>query len=358
MWEGESVIEASLAIDRALPLWPRLRGEPRMRRLTLGCDLGGNDDEFAAWAAEVAAHGLPPALTRLVVDRRRHWAVRGDDELELVAGRLALEIDDVAEAEPMLAALAALLARRPELRAFELRVRAKGRSPVDRILNILAAAGPWPQLHTLRLACEHWHERDWVQWLAIAALEGLLAACPALTVLSLPRAELVLERLAHAELRELELGWLGGTPLGPTDRREWGPAPTPHASGLLFLRGADLPALERLAIDFQYDWYVGWQVDDLEALCAASLPRLTRLELRYCSLGDELLRRLPDAPWAAQLERIEVIGADFDAATAAALVAARPRLTRLRELWCFRPHELDDTSWDLLCATYVVRTPD
>lgn len=359
--DGDELVGATLAVERALRWWPRLLGEPRLRELTVCCDLGGNDDEFTALAGEIAVRGLPPALQRLELDRRRHWADRAIDVLELDPTRtwLSLQIDDPTDTAPMLAALATMLTRAAGLTTLELSSSARGRNDLDPLLAAVIAAGPWPSLQSLALACDRASERDWVQWLATRRLSELLAGCPALTSLSLPRAELWLDALTHPALRELELGWLGATPLGPSDSREWGRGPTPRGSGLEFLRAARLPALERLAIDFQYDWYVGWQVADIAALCEArGMPRLTRLEARYCDLGDELLRRLPDAPWAGQLERLELPGTEFDGDTVATLIAARPRLARLSELWCFQPHDLDDAAWSALCAAYRVCTPD
>ena len=358
---GDAPVDLVLAVGRALRLWPRLLGEPRLRGLTLCCDLAGNDDEFAALAAEIAARGLPPRLERFVIDRRRHWDLRHEDELVLdeAGGRLSLAMDDPADAAPVLAAWAALLKRSPGLAAIDLAGNAHGRNDLDPALAAVLAAGPWPQLRSLGLTCDRSHERDWVQWVATCSIEQVLAQCPALTSLSLPVAELRIERLEHATLRELELGWLGATPLGPSNSKEWGRAPTPRGSGLGFLREARLPALERLAIDFQYDWYVGWQAADVEALWAATgLPCVRHVELRYSELGDALLRGLAQSRWAGQIERLELPGTDFDAETVAALVAARPHLARLRELWCFRPYELDDASWDALSTTYEVRTPD
>lgn len=357
---GDSPLDLGLAVERGLRWWPQLCAEPRLRALTLRCDLGGNEEEFAALAEAIVAVGLPPRLQRLVLDRRRHWSDRWDDVLELDEERVALEqaIDEPGDAAPILAALQVMLTRAPGLRRIALASNARGRNDLDPALERVIAAGPWPQLRSLALTCDRSHERDWVQWVATRTIAQVLAQCPGLTALSLPRAELWLEAIEHATLRELEIGWLGGAPLGPSDRREWGPGPTPRGSGLEFLREARLPALERLAIDFQYDWYVGWQSADFEALCVArGLPRLRHVELRYCEQGDELLRGLPDAPWAGGLERLELPGTDFDAATVAVLVAAKPRLGRLRELWCFRPYELADDAWQSLCATYEVRAP-
>ncbi|MDC0716798.1 hypothetical protein [Nannocystis bainbridge] len=350
----------TLAIERGLEAWPRLCAEPRLRALTLACDLGGNEEEFAALTDAIAAVGLPPGLQQLTLDRRRHWSDRWDDVLELDAARtsMSLAIDDPDDAAPILAALRAMLARTPGLVQLDLGSNARGRNDIDPALALVIAGGPWPALRSLALTCERSHERDWVQWLATDKVAQVLAQCPGLTKLSLPRAELGLDGLQHATLQELELGWLGKTPLGPSDRRDWGPGPTPRGSGLEFLATARLPALERLAIDFQYDWYVGWQSADLAALCAAEgMPGLRHVELRYCTQGDELLRRMTRAPWAGTLERLELPGTEFDAETVAALVAARPRLARLQELWCFRPSELADESWQALRATYEVLTP-
>lgn len=359
--DGDAPVDVALAVHHALRLWPRLSVEPRLRGLTLSCDLGGNEEELAALAGEIAARGLPPRLVRFVIDRRRHWDLRFEDELALdeARGWLTLVMDDPADAAPVLAALAAMLRRSSGLTEIALEGKAHGRNDLDPALAAVLAAGPWPQLRALRLGCTRNHERDWVQWVATCSIEQVLAQCPSLQSLSLPRAELRIDRLEHATLRELELGWLGAAPLGPTNSKEWGRRPTPRGSGLELLRAARLPALERLAIDFQYDWYVGWEAADIAALWAATgLPRVRHVELRYCDLGDALLRGLAQSQWAKQIERLELPGTEFDAETVAALVAARPHLARLRELWCFRPCELDDASWAALCATFEVRRPE
>ncbi|MCY1013486.1 hypothetical protein OV079_49760 [Nannocystis pusilla] len=209
---GDSPLDLGLAVDRGLRWWPQLCAEPRLRALTLRCDLGGNEEEFAALAEAIAAVGLPPRLQRLVLDRRRHWSDRWDDVLELDEEEAALElaIDEPGDAAPILAALQVMLTRAPGLQRIALASNARGRNDLDPALERVIAAGPWPQLRSLALTCDRSHERDWVQWVATRTMARVLAQCPGLTALSLPRAELWLEALEHVTLRELEIGWLGG----------------------------------------------------------------------------------------------------------------------------------------------------
>jgi hypothetical protein len=346
----------TIPAERAAADYRALLAAPQLRELSVHTDFGGNEAELAALAAEIREHGLPPGLRRLAVDRWRQWNMPGDDELAHDDSGLRLTLDDPAAADPVVAAFAAVLARDPDIAAISLTFQALGRTAIDGVLDVLLA-GPRPALRSLEVACAGRSERDRVQWVATSRVAAVLDHCPGLVALTLPMAELELPRLAHPALRSLELHWLGGTPLGVCDRDEWGPGPVPRAAGLEFLRAAALPALERLAIDFLYDWYVGWRPADIAALCAADLPRLDVLELRYCALAEELCRLLPDAPWAARLGVLDLTGTSLDEPELHAMVAARPRLAALRELWVFRPHAVADAAWQAFAAAYPVKTP-
>jgi hypothetical protein len=171
--------------------------------------------------------------------------------------------------------------------------------------------------------------------------------------LTLPMAEVWNEAIAHAHLRQLSLGWLGKTPFGPSDSMVWGAGPAPRGAGLAYLRGARLPALERLSVDFQYDWYVGWVLEDIMAICEApGLPRLSHLELRYSLLGDEICRRLPAAPFADQLEVIDLTATEVSEEGARHLVKHRAAFPRLQRFICFRLDIISDTTWAELEAAY------
>lgn len=352
------LVRVDFTLDRAVAAY-RCLLTMELRELHLRTDFGGNEVELATLAAEVRRHGLPPALRRLSVDRWAQWDMPGDDELAhtTAAGRehVRLQLDDPRASCLVVEAFTALL-RRVAATAITLQFRARGRTAIDEVLAVLIADPP-ASLRGLEIACGGRSERDWVQWVAATRVGELLAVCPGLTALTLPMAELELATLEHAALQSLELHWLGGTPLGPSDLREWGPGPVPRASGLEFLRHARLPALTRLAVDFQYTWYVGWLPADLAALCAADLPALTHLELRHCSLVDELCAALPTARWLAQLRVLDLTGTDLSEPHLAALIALRARLTRLTELWCLRPYAVSDAAWDAFTAVYPVTTP-
>lgn len=174
----------------------------------------------------------------------------------------------------------------------------------------------------------------------------------------LPMAEVWLEELSHDRLQHLALSWLGGTPYGPSDSSVWGAGPAPRGSGLTFLRKSRLPMLERLGVDFQYDWYVGWRPEDIAAVCeAAGLPRLAHLALRYSLLGDEICGRLPRAPFAAQLEVLDLTATEVSEAGARSLVQHRDAFPRLERFVCFRADGLSDATWGDLAAAYPLEEP-
>jgi hypothetical protein len=164
--------------------------------------------------------------------------------------------------------------------------------------------------------------------------------------------ELWLDALDHPTLRELELHWLGLTPSNLADPD--GHGPPPRGSGLEFLRRSRLPSLERLAIDFQFDWYVPWTTADLIALCEAQLPRLERLELRYALDADELCRHLVTAPFAAQLLELELTGTDVGEAGARLLLDHRDAFPRLQRLRWLPPLDLADPWWQALERVYPI----
>ncbi|MBU8898893.1 hypothetical protein KRR26_25095 [Corallococcus sp. M34] len=188
------------------------------------------------------------------------------------------------------------------------------------------------------------------------ALGSLLSLYPGLRTLVLPMAELQAERIEHSELRELFLHWLGATPFGPADLSAWKKSPVSKAGGLQFLRDARLPRLERLGIDCQFDWYVGWTPEDLVPLAQAEgLAGLRHLELRYCALGEALCEALIHAPFAPQLEVIDLTGTELTDASAR-LLANASTLSHAKQLICSQD-DVSPASWAALTERYRITEP-
>jgi hypothetical protein len=301
---------------------------------------------------------MPAALEHVRIDRRLQWSAKHWDEVRRRGDRIALRLDTPSRASAAIELFEAMLAQRPGLAAIELVLGGRGRVDLDELVGRLHALGPRPAVRAFEVRFENAGERDWVQWIATHRLDDLLATYPGLEALTLPMAEVWNEAIAHARLRELALGRLGPAPYGPTDSMAWGAGPAPRGRGLAYLRGARLPALERLAIDFQYDWYVGWIAEDIAAVCAAAgLPRLTHLALRYSLLGDEICARLPDAPFAAQLERLDLTATEVSDAGARRLVERAAAFPRLSRLISFRFDEVSDATWADLVEAYPLEEP-
>lgn len=330
-----------------------------LRALVLETDLGGNDDELAEVLGVLGQH-LPATLRHLRIDRRRHWdhnvfsdELTVDDE----GRRLAVELGQAEGPRAVLPIVAAMLGREPGPSQLSFSLWARGPVDVDDVIEMLVTCGPRPTVHEVSFDFCDDSALDWMRWLRSRRLAELLPLYPDLRLLSVPIAELWIPSdvpFAHASLRQLELHWLGMTPLGPKD--PWGYGQPLRAAGLTFLRAARLPALERLAVDLQMRWYVPWEEDDIAALCEADLPRLTTLVLRYCDLP--IATHLPAARFAPQLEHLDLTGADMTDDALGALVDARPRFSRLRTLRSLQPLDTSDDAWAAFVAAYPVVIPD
>jgi uncharacterized protein (TIGR02996 family) len=360
---GEATLERGLVerVDttapRAAAAIDRIAGLPGLRALRIAVGPTGNADDLAAIAVRLRGP-LQRALGHVTIDRRAQWDATHCDEVERSGDRLTVRLDTPARALAAVAAFEGLLARPPPPEAIAVELCGRGRVDIDELFQRLIAGAARPPLRALSVRFANGVARDLVQWIACRTVGEVLARYPALEALTLPMAELWLDEIHHPRLTQLQLGWLGDVPFGPADTAVWGTAPAPRASGLTFLRGGRLPALEQLAIDFQYDWYVGWQPEDIAALCAArGLPRLRSLTLRYGLLGDELCHRLPDAPFAPQLEQIDLTATEVSETGARHLVARRSAFPRLRRLVCMRFDEVSAATWAALAAAYPVAQP-
>jgi uncharacterized protein (TIGR02996 family) len=345
-----SAARVAASIDRIVEL-------PCLRSLRTAVEWGGSDADLAM-IADRLRHRMPAAFEHMMIDRRLAWDAKHTDEVKREGARIELHVDEPARAPAATAVFEAMLANNPQLAEIGISLCGRGRVGIDDLVARLGALGPRPGVRTFDVQFANVAARDWVQWIVTHRLGELLATYPELARLTLPMAELWLDELSHAHLRELSLGWLGGAPYGPSDSMVWGAGPAPRGSGLTHLRRARLPALEQLSIDFQYDWYIGWLADDIAALCeAAGMPRLSRLALRYSLLGDEICGLLPGAPFAPQLEVLDLTAIEVSDAGARSLVKRRDAFPRLRRLVCYRFDEVGDEVWAELAAAYPVEPP-
>ncbi len=345
-----SAARVAAAIDRLVEL-------PSLRSLRTTVDGGGSEADLLR-IAERLRHRMPAALEHVMIDRRLQWNSKHSDEVRRQGTRIVLHLDEPARTPAAIAVFESMLAHNPQLTAIELALCGRGRVEIDELVARMYELRPRPAVRSFRVRFANPAARDWVQWIATHRLDDLVETCPELETLTLPMAEIWNDTLAHPRLRELSLGWLGIAPYGPSDSMVWGAGPAPRGAGLTHLRGARLPALERLEIDFQYDWYVGWLVEDIAAVCeAAGLPRLAHLALRYSLLGDEICTRLPAAPFAAQLEVVDLTATEVSDDGARHLVQHRDAFPRLQRLVCFRFDEVSDATWADLAAAYPLEEP-
>lgn len=338
--------------------------DPALRELRLTVDMGGNEEELTALLAPLRVGGLPPQLRKLVVDRRGYWdALAGDDELvrhqdpaEGGARSASLLLEDPTRSSSLLLLSLGLDwlgagAAQPAGAELSISLHARGRVELDAALRLVAEAPCAAALGSLHLGFDG--ILDHVQWIHATELPRLLAACPGLRSLTLPMSELEVGRFDHQTLRELRLGWLGTTPFGPCDLSTWGRGAAPKGSGLAFLRQAQLPALELLGLDFQYDWYIRWELSDvLDVLHAQGLPSLRRLVLRYFECPDELCEALVDAPIVRQLTSLDLVGSEPEDRGLRALLAHRDAFPKLEALRLVAAPE--EPLWPELLRVYPV----
>ena len=345
-----SAARVAAAIDQLAEL-------PSLRSLRTTVDGGGSEADLMK-IAEGLRRRMPRSLEHVMIDRRLQWNSKHSDEVRRQGSKLVLHLDEPPRAPAAIAVFESMLAHNPELAAIEIALCGRGRVEIDELVGRIHALRPRPAVRSLDVRFANPAARDWVQWIATHRLDDLITTFPALETLTLPVAEVWNDALAHTRLRELSLGWLGVTPYGPTDSMVWGAGPAPRGAGLAYLRGARLPALERLAIDFHYDWYIGWVAEDIAALCdAAGLPRLSQLVLRYSLLGDQICRRLPHAPFAAQLEVLDLTAIEVSEEAARHFVQHRSAFPRLQRLVSYRFDGVSEATWADLAAVYPLEEP-
>lgn len=345
-----SAARVAEAVDQLVEL-------PSLRLLRTTVDDGGSEADLLRIADRLRGR-MPAALEHVMIDRRLQWNARHSDEVRRQGSRLVLHLDEPSRAPAAIAVFESMLLHNPQIEAIEVALCGRGRIEIDELVGRLHALAPRPGVRTFEVRFANPVPRDWVQWIATRRLDDLVATHPSLELLTLPMTEIWNQSIFHPRLRELVLGWIGGQAFGPADSMVWGAGPAPRGAGLAFLRNAHLPSLERLLIDFQYDWYVGWVADDIAALCeAGGLPRLSHLVLRYSLLGDEICRRLPTAPFASQLEVLDLTAIDVSEAAARSFIQHRDAFPRLQRLICFQLDGLSDATWDDLAAAYPLEEP-
>ncbi|NTX65851.1 hypothetical protein HUA74_34850 [Myxococcus sp. CA051A] len=350
--------------SRARGVYARLiRMEP-VRALSLRVDLGGSEAELSLVLEEIRRAGLPPSLEQLTIDRKNSWEDIHDDALERrrqdtrTLG-LSLDLHDFTRPDAGLALLSIALTS-PDTASLEslgIKLTGLGANPLEELLDALERAGPRPSLREWSLEFSSPNGKERIRWVQLHSLARLLALYPRLQTLVLPMTELHAEHVEHPELRELSLHWLGHTPCGPSDLSQWKHAPVPKGTGLQFLREARLPKLERLHIDFQYEWYIAWTPEDLAPLFEAKgLAALRRLELHNCHFGDVLCRELVRMKHVQSLEVLDLTGAILTDGGAEALTRNRVHFPHLTQLIC-GPWGLSEPAWKDLVKHYPVVSP-
>lgn len=336
----------------------RIAAEPGLRSLRTAVDWGGSEADLLRIAEQLRGR-LPPSLERVMIDRRLQWDARHSDEVKRTARRIELHVDEPLRAPAVTALFEAMLAQHPGLAEIGIALCGRGRVEIDDLIRRLRALGPRPAVRSFDVRFANLASRDWVQWIASHRLDELLATYPALERLTLPMVEIWLEELSHERLRELAIGWLGNETYGPSDSMVWGAGPAPRGTGLGCLRHAQLPRLERLSVDFQYDWYVGWLGEDIAALCEGrGMPQLSWLALRYSLLGNEICSYLPGAPFAPQLEVLDLTATEVSDAGVRNLVKHRDTFQRLERLVCYRFDDVSEGTWADLAAAFPLDLPD
>ena len=295
-------------------------------------------------------------LRRLTIDRTRHWDDSvGNDKVEIKEdGKLLLvELGEASNPRLFLGVVLSLL-NKCSVSDLEIGFWCRGPVDIDDVLEALESANASAPVRSIQFYFLEHTGIDWMRYLRCHNLRTLLLRHQHLKMLSLPMAELWVEDFEHAHLRELELSWLGEAPMGPNNPNDYKkPA---HGSGLEFLRCAQLPKLQRLAIDLQYDWYVEWTPADIEAVFQATLPHLRRLELRYGCDGDAICSALVTCMYAKQLEVIDLTGCAIGDQGLTTLIAGRPVFSSLEKLILLQ--DGSDLLWAQLKQAYCVEEPD
>ncbi|MFP2923614.1 hypothetical protein ACLESO_00050 [Pyxidicoccus sp. 3LG] len=358
------VDQVAVDVNRAHGLYARLVSREPIRELRLQVDLGGSEEDLPRVLAEIREAGLGLSLEQLIIDRRKYWEVIEGDVLEIrrqgqeTVG-LSLRIQDFERPASGLDLLSIALSPpdTTRLETLHIDITGRGPNPTEALTQALRRAGPRPSLREWTMGFSSNTGREWIRWVRLSSLRELLELYPCLQTLVLPMAELQAERIEHLELRELFLHWLGLTPCGPADLRQWEKSPVPKGDGLRFLRDAQLPKLERLGIDFQYEWYVGWTPEDVMPLFQSEgLPSLRHLELRWCSFGETLCHELVRARLSRQLEVLDLTGTELADDGAQTLARHRDAFPRLKQLVCGRVHE-SDAAWNALAELYPLVEP-
>lgn len=360
-FERGFVEHVALPAVRAAATIERLARSP-LRTLTVRVDLSRNDDEIAH-IARALSRALPRTLRVYMVDYSSGWQMPAHDDtvtLEaLDAGRpgkgLTVEIAEPAAPHHIADIMAAMLRHHADIAALELVLWPRDRVELDDVFAILRGVGPRPALRRFAIRFDDFSGREWLRWIAQLRIDTLAALYPGLEELSLSVAELACApgaTLSFPSLRSLELNWLGGAASGPSNPDA---VPTPRRGvGLAPLRTASLPQLTRLAIDFQYDWYIAWSPDDCAAVAAASLPSLRTLVLRHCLDGDALCAALVNAPYLRQVEDLDLIGTEITSHGAQSFLAALRRFANLKRLRLRRPFDLEDNWWAALRRSFPI----
>lgn len=167
----------------------------------------------------------------------------------------------------------------------------EGENHYERIVKVLAKAGPKPTLRSLFIGDFEYPEETEISWANVGDIGKLWALYPNLEELTLQGAEIGLGKIAAPKLRSLTLR-TGGLPV----------------AALKSLTAAELPSLERLEVWTGDENYGGESTfrDVAPLLTGANLPKLKHLGVVNCAYVGEVLAALPSAKIMGRITSLDL----------------------------------------------------
>jgi uncharacterized protein (TIGR02996 family) len=167
----------------------------------------------------------------------------------------------------------------------------EGENHYERVIRVLAKAGPKPTLRSLFIGDFEYPEETEISWANVGDIGKLWALYPNLEELTLQGADIGLGKIDAPKLRSLTLR-TGGLP----------------AAALKSVAAGSLPSLERLEVWTGDENYGGDSAfrDALPILAGANLPKLTHLGIVDCAYVGEVVAALPGAKIMSRIKSLDL----------------------------------------------------